>query len=557
METNQSEAPDFMRSLSHTDYHDSKLSNETFEVLSSLHLLRYPCRKNETSSHRRSHNNKRWRHRGRRAGRRHLRRENQIPENQIPVIISNSRSNIYVGGQNGCNTNNLIPISRAKPFSNLSVYHWNARSIGNKTVTLVDYVIEKDIDIFFITETWLAVEDPVVIGNCTPPGYEFISIPRGTSNHGGIGVLFKKPLNLVVSPTGFEAITFEHQHISGPTHIHGHTLDFQAIIQDTYTDPLFYSDHNIIMCTVQYEKPQPMKVTKTSREYRKLDMQRFGECLDDRLRSIPSDCNDPDTLCDMYESITLSVLDELCPAVTKERVVKARLPWYSDNIHQERRVRRRLERRLRNTRSVIDDDALIDQKDKVNKLIVQSKQQFFTEKFLSSNTKDMFKTLNGLLNTSSRVLPNADSNTDLANDFLSFFVEKVETIRSNNTTTTESVVNHKVCENNMSGFESLSTSSVSEIICQMSNKSCSLDTLPSWLIKQNLPHLLSIITRIVNASLVSGVFPETLKHSIITPVLKKTNMDPNALKSYRPVANIKCIAKVIEKAASCQIPSTL
>ena len=30
-------------------------------------------------------------------------------------------------------------------------------------------------------------------------------------------------------------------------------------------------------------------------------------------------------------------------------------------------------------------------------------------------------------------------------------------------------------------------------------------------------------------------------------------MDPNTLKSYRPVANIKFIAKIIEKAASCQV----
>ena len=102
-------------------------------------------------------------------------------------------------------------------------------------------------------------------------------------------------------------------------------------------------------------------------------------------------------------------------------------------------------------------------------------------------------------------------------------------------------------------FEQIFNSNVAKIIGNLSSKSCSLDTLPSWLIKQNLGCLLPIISRIVNSSLVSGVFPETLKHSIITPIIKKVTIDSNILTSYRPVANIKFIAKIIEKAASSQV----
>ena len=55
---------------------------------------------------------------------------------------------------------------------------------------------------------------------------------------------------------------------------------------------------------------------------------------------------------------------------------------------------------------------------------------FFTDHFLSSNTKEMFKTFHGLLNTSTKTLPIANSKVDLANNFFTFFVEKVEKIRS-------------------------------------------------------------------------------------------------------------------------------
>ena len=48
-------------------------------------------------------------------------------------------------------------------------------------------------------------------------------------------------------------------------------------------------------------------------------------------------------LAEAYESITSSVLDEVCPVITKERTIRPRLPWYNENIHIQRRVRRKLE----------------------------------------------------------------------------------------------------------------------------------------------------------------------------------------------------------------------
>ena len=48
-------------------------------------------------------------------------------------------------------------------------------------------------------------------------------------------------------------------------------------------------------------------------------------------------------------------------------------------------------------------------------------------------------------------------------------------------------------------------------------------------------------------SLSTGIFPAALKHFIISPIIKKPSLDPNNLKNYRPVSNIKFLSKVIEK----------
>ena len=91
------------------------------------------------------------------------------------------------------------------------------------------------------------------------------------------------------------------------------------------------------------------------------------------------------------------------------------------------------------------------------------------------------------------------------------------------------------------------------IINKFPNKTCSLDTLPTWLVKDNIQIMLPVFTKVANTSLKTGVFPDTLKQSIITPVIKKPNLDGNVLKNYRPVANMKFLSKVVEKAASNQV----
>ena len=102
------------------------------------------------------------------------------------------------------------PISRINDYSpiknklNLSV--WNSQLVCNKTDKLCDYVTDHDIDILCLTETWLRPEDPVVIGELSPPGYTFINVPRENAedHHGGVGVLFKSQLHLGLLKTDIQ-----------------------------------------------------------------------------------------------------------------------------------------------------------------------------------------------------------------------------------------------------------------------------------------------------------------------------------------------------------------
>lgn len=86
----------------------------------------------------------------------------------------------------------------------------NCRSVCNKSVILKDYIVDRNFDIFAITETWLrsADSDEVVIGDLVPTGYVFHHIPRETRG-GGVGIMLKWSLDAEIYHTGTSYTSFE------------------------------------------------------------------------------------------------------------------------------------------------------------------------------------------------------------------------------------------------------------------------------------------------------------------------------------------------------------
>ena len=74
-----------------------------------------------------------------------------------------------------------------------------------------------------------------------------------------------------------------------------------------------------------------------------------------------------------------------------------------------------------------------------------------------------------------------------------------------------------------------------------------MDQIPTSLLKSCVDVLLTPITNIVNLSLKLGVFPDTLKLSHITLLLKKPSSSKDDMKNYRPVSNLNFISKLLEK----------
>ena len=76
---------------------------------------------------------------------------------------------------------------------------------------------------------------------------------------------------------------------------------------------------------------------------------------------------------------------------------------------------------------------------------------------------------------------------------------------------------------------------------------------PTWLLKECLPALLPVITKIVNLSLSQCEMPENLKEALLITLLKKLLLDHEVLKNFRPVSNLAYLSKLIEMVVDSQV----
>jgi hypothetical protein len=86
-------------------------------------------------------------------------------------------------------------------------------------------------------------------------------------------------------------------------------------------------------------------------------------------------------------------------------------------------------------------------------------------------------------------------------------------------------------------------------------KLCCLDPLPTPLLKNSLSVLAVPITRIANASLASGLVTDSLKHAVISPLIKKSSLDQQGFSNYRLVSGLPFLSKLIERVMLKQLAS--
>ena len=359
------------------------------------------------------------------------------------------------------------------------------------------------------------------------------------------------------------------QHVHKCTHTAGHILDLLLTRTDCSLKPslsvldVHLSDHSLILCDLSLNRPQRPRRSVTYRQLNHIDHPTL--MTDIRASSLcnPSDNTEDGSataLAERFNSVMVALLDEHAPLRTTVIPDRDHAEWYNNEIRFAKQERRRLERRWRQTGLEPHKEAYIKQKNEVEHLSRNAKSDFYRDiiEENSGNPRKMFNTTSKLLGKKqSPALPSEKNDQELAQEFVIFFSDKIRKIRENIDSQDCSVLDLEQVECRLENFTTVTMEEVKTIILGMSNKSCSLDPVPTGLLKKCLEPLLPSITQIIAQSLTTGEVPSCFKVARVIPTLKKPSLDKDELNNYRPVSNLPFLSKVMEKAVLSRLSSYL
>lgn len=556
--------------------------------------------------------------------------------------------------QSGVNHGNLITIPLTDNLTNLTSVHkpicagvFNARSVCNKATEVCELIIDKGLDVLFLTETWLRDDNSngTVLHDLVPQGYEIFHQPRVGIRGGGTAIIYRKHLNVTlakphnISITKFELLecslnfgsvtthiicvyhppensisTFIHeledllslrsttttsillvgdlnihvddtsklatkqlltvfetfslnQLVNSATHTGNHTLDIVActnsIVPDdsvNVTESGTTSDHFLVNFSIDQESHSSDSILP-KRKLRKLKSVNINEFQSDISASAESlEITCPHQATEDLNTSLLKVLDSHAPLVDFQPRQRPTAPWMNSAILDGRRHRRHLEKTYKRTLKQSDKDAYIEQLKKVNSDIKNAKREYYTNKIQNaqSNQRELFSVFRHLIQQEDKVkFPELPVYT-LPETFAAYFSDKIEKIRLDLDAKNDASVigNCTVKEPNISNLDTFAPTSETELqsVCKnIAIKTCLLDPIPKVLLKDSLPCLTPCWVKLFNKSFELGIFPNSMKHAVISPLIKKSTLDQNNLKNYRPVSNLPFDAKLMERIVALRL----
>jgi hypothetical protein len=497
----------------------------------------------------------------------------------------------------------------------------NARSVMNKSDAIRDHIIDNELDILAITETWVPAscsdKDPLLQDLC-PTGYTLTHVPRKARRGGGVAVIYREGFKRKTMPLwkaeSFESLEitvtnsaacirliviyrpppsakngftkakffqeFEHlldhhntttgkliilgdfnfhweqhndadkihmqqlldsaglqQQVTGAPHTSGHCLDLvisrgpDNLITSTCVSSLL-SDHHAIHCCLSLKKmPLPRK-TVTYRKYKAIDHELFRKDLS-LTPLIVSPATSLDELLMQYSTSLQDLINEHAPLKTKVTALRPSVPWFTADIAQAKRQRQKCEEKWRKTGLTVHREAYKHQRDCVNDLVAKAKKLHYNKQVEECpDQKALFRLLNTLLHRELKPqLPSNESLEELLQKFSDFFKSKISKIRlSLDSTPVDMSVFPLIPEfhpsSHLMSLQPLSEQEVIKLIKASPSKSCSLDPLPTFMLKEHVDLIAPAITSIINMSLSSAEVPLSMKMALVKPLLKKATLDP-------------------------------
>ena len=370
------------------------------------------------------------------------------------------------------------------------------------------------------------------------------------------------------------------QHVNVPTHEMGHTLDLvitraseDLLCNLSVYDPKI-SDHSAILFNIRHKKIKYQQKTFTYRPIKHINESNFINDVQNTIASLPSThtadqplSESPSDLNDLvshYNNTMSTLIDAHAPEITKTITVRPDTPWFNREILLAKQLRRKYEhawQRAKKKECCSEyETRYINQCNHVKDLILKTKCNFYNVKVEATkgDQKELFRLLNTIFsNSQKQPLPSHESLEQLSSRFSDFYVAKIEKIRDqiSHNSPPDTVHIEEACtvSHPLNEFAPATMTEIRDIIGSSPNKSCSLDPIPTELLKKCGDPIFELILQIVNMSLSTAHMPSELKRAVLIPILKKLFLDPEILNNFRPISNLPFISKIIEKVVASRL----
>ncbi len=161
-----------------------RLASDTYKWCEQVGILRRP----------------RYIHRSRKK----LRTYHCSSSNSIPVICTNTRASRKTQQENRVINSGILRPLRIDPVlgncnvasSDMQCVLLNTRSLTDKASVLNYIIIDANLDMLLLTETWQVPMTFSILNLLTPPGYIYLSQPRLHRRGGGLAVVCRESINI-------------------------------------------------------------------------------------------------------------------------------------------------------------------------------------------------------------------------------------------------------------------------------------------------------------------------------------------------------------------------
>ncbi|CAB4028024.1 Hypothetical predicted protein, partial [Paramuricea clavata] len=299
--------------------------------------------------------------------------------------------------------------------------------------------------------------------------------------------------------------------------------------------------------------PTGSENASTSENFKNYNSHQFKEELSYYTNLDPTS-NDPNVLWNEFKNNFLTIAEKHAP-VRQRRVKSEHKPWLTKEIKRLMHHRDYLKRQSVRLTSSNYNEAYKRCKNKLNKLIKKTKEEYFkTKLFNANNSKESWQAINELLNKKPKTTHvtqlNVDDqvitgDTNIADCFNRYFssigcklsknVQNINVDPMTFVTPTESSF-HFSCISVQETFDALNQLN--------SRKSPGLDGISVKLLKDTSDVIAQPLANIFNLSLQTAIFPDEWKIAKVSPVFKEGNKTDCG--NYRPISVISVVAKLFE-----------